>query len=273
MQILTLSTDIGHRDYIVGAVKGQLLSKNQNLIIADITHFLSTSNFPQAAYICSNAFKFYPANSIHIILLNVFENFQQQILIAHHKGKFIICPDNGILTMITGEKPVEIVSVDIKNKNTFLQITESVAIAVDQLSKGLKLNEIGNSINSLVEKFPLRPTVGNDWIDGQILFIDRFENVIVNITQNEFEEQRKGRSFKIIFKRNEVIDVVSSNYSSVNEGEKMAWFNSAGYLEIAMNKGNIAGLFGLQGFNEKMHEQASAVQNKWFYQTVRVFFE
>ena len=53
----------------------------------------------------------------------------------------------------------------------------------------------------------------------------------------------------------------------------MAWFNSAGYLEIAMNKGNIAGLFGLQGFNEKMHEQANAVQNKWFYQTVRVFFE
>ena len=84
---------------------------------------------------------------------------------------------------------------------------------------------------------------------------------------------RKNRKFKIVFKRNEVIDTINNNYSSVFEGEKLAWFNSAGYLEIAINKGNIAGLFGLQGFNEKMQQQNVVNQNKWFYQTVRIFFE
>jgi len=50
-------------------------------------------------------------------------------------------------------------------------------------------------------------------------------------------------------------------------GEKLAWFNSAGYLEIAINKGNMAGLFGLQNFSE------TSMQNRLLYQTVRIFFD
>ncbi len=105
-------------------------------------------------------------------------------------------------------------------------------------------------------------------MEGQILFIDHFENIIVNITHDQFEEQRRGRSFKIIFKRDEVINVISETYANVKEGEKLALFNSAGYLEIAINKGNAAGLFGLQGFTGRTDTQ----QTRLFYQTVRIQF-
>jgi hypothetical protein len=58
------------------------------------------------------------------------------------------------------------------------------------------------------------------------------------------------------------------------EGEKLALFNSAGYLEIAINKGNAAGLFGLQGFSEKQQQaQKNYQDSRLFYQTVRVYFE
>jgi S-adenosylmethionine hydrolase len=57
----------------------------------------------------------------------------------------------------------------------------------------------------------------------------------------------------------------------VPEGEKLALFNSAGYLEIAVNKGNAAGLFGLQGYSEKNISQYT--QSRLFYQNVKVFFE
>ena len=113
----------------------------------------------------------------------------------------------------------------------------------------------------------------DDWIEGQIIFIDNFENVIVNITRAQFEEQRKGRSFKIVFKRDEVIESISESYADVAEGEKLALFNSAGYLEIAINKGNAAGFFGLKGFSEKTKQVSSIIQNQLFYQTVRVYFE
>jgi S-adenosylmethionine hydrolase len=71
-------------------------------------------------------------------------------------------------------------------------------------------------------------------MEGQILFIDHFENVVINITREEFEEQRKGRRFRIMFKRNETIDTISADYTGVPESEILAWFNSAGYLELAI---------------------------------------
>ena len=144
MQIVTLSTDIGHHDYLTGAVKGQLLSQNAGLNITDITHYLSQSNFPQAAYVCANAFKHFPSKTIHIILLNLFGNSSKQILIANHQEQFIVCPDNGILTMITENTPAEIISINIQSKNTLLEITETIAAAVGKLSSGMKLNDVGD---------------------------------------------------------------------------------------------------------------------------------
>jgi S-adenosylmethionine hydrolase len=207
--------------------------------------------------------------SFHIILLNLFDKPVQHLLIAKHNNQFIICADNGILTMIAGKKPKEIVAIPVPKQQNVLQLTEVMATAICDLANNNGTVRDGYFIQNIVEKYPLRATLGPDWMEGQILFIDHFENVIINITESEFEAQRNGRKFKIVFKRNEVIEEISNSYANVDESEKLALFNSAGYLEIAINQGNMAGLFGLQGFNEKM----ASVQNKWFYQTVRIFFE
>lgn len=273
MPILTLTTDIGQRDYLVGAIKGQFVSLLPTLTICDITHYLSQTNYPQAAYTCNNAFKYYPAGSFHFVIVNLFESVVRYVLVARHQGQYIICPDNGLLTMITGDKPDDMVAIAIDKQNTLLQITQQVAERMARVIETGDLSTAGMPITAIVEKYPLRATVGPNWMEGQILFIDHFENVVINITKEEFTEQRNGRSFKIVFKRNETIDVISDNYTSVSESEKLAWFNSAGYLEIALRNGNMAGLFGLQGFNEQMQQSGSAMENKWFYQTVRIFFE
>jgi len=138
---------------------------------------------------------------------------------------------------------------------------------VNQLVNGESIRNIGVPDVNFVIKNHLRPLLDNNWIEGQIIFIDNFENIIVNISHEQFEEQRRGRSFRIVFKRDEVIDRISESYADVAEGEKLALFNSAGYLEIAINKGNAAGLFGLKGFSEKTR------QGQLSYQTIRVYFE
>jgi hypothetical protein len=273
MPILTLTTDIGQRDYLTGAIKGQFLSLLPTLNIVDITHYLSQTNFPQAAYTCNNAFKYYPSGTFHFVIVNLFDTPANYLLIAKYRDHFIICPDNGLLTMITGNKPWEMVAMPVGKKNTLLEITQAVAEKIAVIAETGNLLSGGEPIEDIVEKYPLRATLGPNWMEGQILFIDNFENVVINITQEEFLEQRNGRRFKIVFKRNEVIEAISDNYTSVAESEKLAWFNSAGYLEIALRNGNMAGLFGLQGFNEQMQQTGSASGNKWFYQTVRIFFE
>jgi S-adenosylmethionine hydrolase len=273
MPIITLSTDIGYNDYIVGAVKGQLLTADPLLNIVDITNNLSPFNYQQAAYICGNAFRHFPVNTFHIIIINLFERSPGHILIARHNEQYIACPDNGILTMIAGKKPEEVIAIPLEEDQAMatLHCTKVWANALLKINRGATLDMIGSEIN-IDEKYPLRPTIGPDWMEGHIIFIDNFENVVVNIMKKEFEQQRNGRSFKIIFTRNEVISTLSSNYASVEPGEKLAWFNSSGYLEIAINRGNMAGLFGLQRYAETT-QQSSVLQNAWFYQTVRVFFE
>ena len=72
MAVITLSTDIGQSDFIIGAIKGQLISAIPAATIIDITHQLSPQNYQQAAYVCTNAFSYYPSGSFHILLINFF---------------------------------------------------------------------------------------------------------------------------------------------------------------------------------------------------------
>ncbi|HMK04526.1 MAG TPA: SAM-dependent chlorinase/fluorinase [Ferruginibacter sp.] len=275
MPLLTLTSDIGQQDFLIGAVKGQLLQCHENFSLVDISHQLSPFNYPQAAYVCRNAIKNFPAGTFHLILVNLFDEKPDHMLLAEHNGQFIGCADNGLLTMILEEVPQKVVALAMdktQQKNT-IYCTTVFAKAFAELSNGKTTEELGDAGVSIRVKNPLRPMLGNNWIEGQIIFIDNFENVIVNISKEEFEEQRKGRSFKIVFKRDEVIDRISETYADVNEGEKLALFNSAGYLEIAINKGNAAGLLGLQNFAEKQLQQSQYMNSRLFYQTVKVYFE
>jgi len=270
MPIITLTSDIGHQDYLVGAVKGQLLQVNPAFQLIDITHDLAPFNISQAAYVCRNAIKNFPSFSYHLVLVNLFEQKPEQLLLSYHKDQFILCADNGLLPMILEEAPEMLMSLPLSKtevKNT-LYLTRIMAEAIQQLQAGTSITDIGFPDPVYMERNHLRPLLGENWMEGQILFIDHFENIVVNITHDQFEEQRKGRSFKIIFKRDEMINAISETYANVKEGEKLALFNSAGYLEIAINKGNAAGLFGLQGFTER----SSTQQTRLFYQTVRIQF-
>jgi S-adenosylmethionine hydrolase len=269
LPLLTLTSDIGSPDYLVGAVKAQLLQLNPGFRIVDISHNIPPFNYPQAAYVCRSAIRNFPAFSYHIILVNLFEKKPEQLLLAFHHNQYLLCADNGLLTMILEDIPEIVIGIPLEKeavKNT-IYLTSVMGGVVNQLVNGEPIQKIGIPDVKYMEKRHLRPLLDNNSIEGQIIFIDSFENVIINITREQFEEQRKGRSFRIVFTRGEFIDRLSETYADVAEGEKVALFNSAGYLEIAINKGNAAGLFGLKGFSEKMRE------GQLSYQTVKVYFD
>lgn len=281
MPIVTLTSDIGVQDFLPGAIKGQLLMANPEFNIVDITHNLPPFNFTQAAYICRNSIRNFPKGCFHLVLINLFDEKPEHLLLIEHDGYFIGCGDNGFITMLLEETPQKVVALPLdkgRQKNTLYCISV-FAEAIQQLAGGKKLEEVGDPSVSIKVRNPLRPRIGDNWIEGQIIFVDNFENVVLNIHKDEFEEQRRGRKFSILFRRNDVIDKISENYADVAEGEKLAFFNSAGYLEIALNKGNASGLLGLQNFSEQQlqnqyqQQLAASVNNSLFYQIVKIFFE
>jgi S-adenosylmethionine hydrolase len=269
MAIITLTSDFGLQDYIAGAVKGQLLQVNPEFRIFDISHRVAPFNYPQAAYICRNAILQFPANTYHMVLVNLFEQKPEHLLLACHNRQFIFCADNGLINMILPPRPEKVIGIPLDpqaGKNT-LYCIRVIGKIIQQLEQGVQPEALGDAGVRYIEKNELRPTLNDNYMEGQIIFIDNFENVVVNITREEFEQQRRGRGFRIVFKRNEIIDRISETYADVPLGEKLALFNSANYLEVAIHKGNAAGLFGLQDFTDQ------SLQHYLFYQTVRVYFE
>jgi S-adenosylmethionine hydrolase len=269
MALITLTSDIGSPDYLVGAIKAQLLQLNSEFQLIDISHHIPPFNYTQAAYVCRSAIRHFPPHTFHLIMVDLFGTRPDQLLLAFHQEQYFICADNGLLSMILEETPEVVMGIPLENTSprTTLHVTGIMGQVVDRLSKGEPILKIGKPDIVIAEKKHLRPTIEQQYIEGQIIFIDGFENVIVNITRNQFEESRKGRAFKIVFRGNETIDQLSESYADVAEGDKLALFNSAGYLEIAINKGNAAGLFGLKGYSEKSR------QGQLAYQTVRVYFQ
>lgn len=268
MSIVTLSTDFQTNDFIVGAMKGQMLSLNPELKIHDISHELSAQNYAHSAYVCKNACTSFPENSIHVVLIDLYRYAPTHMLISEYKKQYFITPDNGIITMILNNEIEQLAKVDLKkNIHSTIEITAQVAKTVNELAKGKYVRQIGKEITEIVELYPMLPAAGADWIEGQIIFIDNNDNAIINITRKEFEEYGKGRKFTILFGRSERITRIGQNYSSSSQGNIVAWFNSAGYLEIGINAGKLASLFSLQDIS-----LSQSKHNKMF-ETVRIIFE
>ena len=121
MPLITLTSDIGNQDYLAGAIKARLLSINPDFNLIDISHNISPFNYPQAAYVCKSAIKNFPNFTYHIILVNLFEKKPDQLLMAFHNNQYLLCADNGLLTMILEEKPEMVIGIPLEknlNKNT-----------------------------------------------------------------------------------------------------------------------------------------------------------
>ncbi len=269
MPLLTLTSDFGIADPMVGAVKGEILKVNEGFNIIDITHEIEPFNFMQAAYLCKSIFRNYPPESFHLILVNLYDAPIEHVLLVKHDGQYIGIPDNGLITMILDANPDEVISLYIEGNNRSIgTLIHHWMAAFQAISAGQALNKIGQPVQELVQKRPMKALISSQYIEGHILMIDKFNNVLVNITIHDFEEARKGRKFKIVLLRDAFIEEISSSYSDVPDGEKLARFNEAGYLEIAINKGFAAPLFGLGEYG-----QSNSQQKRQYYQTIKIFFE
>lgn len=246
MPIITLTSDWGLKDHYLGAVKGAILSRLPEALIIDITHTIPSFNSEQAAFILRNAYPNYPKGTVHILAINTEESEKFPHTAIRYNGHYFIGTDNGIFSLLCDKPPDKVVEIQVPQDTdyfTFSTRDRFVKVAV-HLAKGGKIEELGKVKNKILEKILLKPVIDKDVIRGHVMYIDSYENVITNITEPVFSENRKGRKFSIFFRSYE-IKKISRSYQDVPPGEILALFDSNRYLEIAMNQGNAAGLLGL----------------------------
>lgn len=246
MAIITLTSDWGLKDPYCAAVKGAILSQKQDVTIIDISHEIPVFEIEQAAMVIKSVWQDFPEGTVHIIGINTEESSKFAHTVVEAKGQFFIGTDNGIFSMLFDEKPESVIELTIPQDSdvfTFSTRDRFVKAAI-HLANGKPLSDLGTPKESFVEKILLKPVLDQNILKGHVIYIDRYENVITNITRQLFNDTRDSRKFNIVFRSHE-IDMISDSYTDVAPGEIVALFDSAGFLEIAINQGNAAGLLGL----------------------------
>jgi S-adenosylmethionine hydrolase len=251
MSIITLTTDYGLKDHFVGALKGKIISEYPEVAIVDISHEIDPFNTLETSYIISAAYGSFPKGTVHIIGVDSERNKENQHIAVQWNDQFFICADNGILSMLAQKVvPQKIVAINIHNRlnNDATDLDVFVTVAC-HLSKGGSLNVIGKEITKIKEVTGLQASVSTDYnsIKGHVIYIDHFGNVVTNISKKQFLDVAKGRPYEIVLKTKN-IKTILPNYSAIAtnekyaiknyEGQKLAIFNEAGFLEIAIFRSN-----------------------------------
>ena len=251
MSIITLTTDFGHKDYFVGALKGKILSEHKEAVIVDISHEIDLFNTFEASYCIEAAYHNFPKGTIHIIGVDSERVGDTQHIAMQWDDHYFICADNGILnTLIQKKIPQKIVAITIHDRlNTDVSDMDVFVAVACHIARGGLLNVIGKEIPSLKPVSVLTSSITDDLseIKGQIVYIDSFGNCVTNISHKQFNDTIRGRKFEIVIK-NKKFSRLHKSYSDFQvtdvkqlkdlEGDFLALFNENGYLEIAIYKSN-----------------------------------
>ncbi len=251
MSIITLTTDFGHKDYFVGALKGKILSELKEATLIDISHSIDLFNTLEASYCIEAAYSSFPKGTIHIIGVDSERVGDTQHIALQWDDHFFICADNGILNALLQKKVAQkMVAINIHERLQSNASDMDVFVAVAcHIARGGLLNVIGKDISELKPVNAVNSTVSNDLktLKGQIIYIDSFGNCVTNVSQKQFIEVARNRKFEIQIK-NKKLSRIHKNYSDFPvaenkqlkdfEGDFLALFNENGFLEIAIYKSN-----------------------------------
>ncbi|CAI8166035.1 MAG: Adenosyl-chloride synthase [Bacteroidota bacterium] len=247
MALITLTTDYGLQDAYVAGLKAKLYQQLESPQIVDIAHLIDPFHIGQTAYIVRSVYRNFPEKSIHFIGVDFTDTPEQELIVALLNDHYFVCADNGFLSLLEPEiYPSECVRIKLPQPKTFDKAIEAIA----HLHRGGALSVLGNSLEKLRVRTQHKPFVNPQQteIHGHVLHVDRYGNVITNITRKLFDQIRGKRAF-VIHARNHSFEQVYNDYHEVirydvpkqnreEDGKKLALFNSQGHLELAIYKGN-----------------------------------
>jgi len=251
MSFITLTTDFGTKDHFVGAVKGAIYSELKDAKIVDITHEISPFNITETAYILKNSYKSFPDGTIHIVGVDSELSLDNKHIAIELDNHFFVCPDNGLISMIASEiNPTRIVEINIHDRieSSFPVLDVFVQVACF-IARGGNLTVIGKEVADYKKLIEIQPKVNQKQtqIIGGVIYIDNYGNIITNIKEKMFNEIGKGRKYTIKASRYTFVKI-HSKYNEIKgndsigrsfDGSRLAIFNSAGYLEIALYRSNL----------------------------------
>lgn len=206
---IVLTTDFGLADPYVGVMKGVIYGINPGATVVDLTHQVQPQDLVHAAFVLKSAYRFFPSRSVHVVVVDPgVGTSRRALLLVTPEGRFL-GPDNGVLGWVLrdfagpagasaprnapGEEamlavPPGLEAYRLTNRDYWLDPVSNTfhgrdvfAPVAAHLSLGVTPEELGEPVTE-IKWLPLpEPSYGESGLDGQIIMIDNFGNLITNV--------------------------------------------------------------------------------------------
>jgi len=243
--IITLLTDFGTRDAYVASMKGVILGLNPEVMLVDLSHEVPPQDVRAGAFLLAAAAPYFPPGAIHLAVVDPGVGSPRRALAACCRGQFWVGPDNGLfhlafrqafpLTIVSLENTVYFrpqVSATFHGRDIFAPVASHLSLGVD-------LIRFGPTITDPMALDWSEPVFSPEAVRGQIIYVDRFGNLVSNVGAAELAAWQGEQS--LAFRVNPLsLHGLARTYSDVAPGEFLALVGSHGFLEIACARDNAA---------------------------------
>jgi len=247
--IITLLTDFGTRDAYVAAMKGVILGLNPQAVLVDLTHEVPPQDILAGAFILAEAAPYFPEGTIHLAVVDPGVGTERRGLAARARGQFWVGPDNGLFSLAFGGAPEAIivsliepaffrpeVSATFHGRDIFAPVAAHLSLGVDPA-------RLGPTIRDPVALAMAEPVFTPAEARGEIIYVDRFGNLVSNLPGERLAAWLAGRDFRLQVGSLD-ISQLSHTYGEVPAGHCLALIGSHGFLEIAGNRESAARKLG-----------------------------
>ena len=244
--LITLTTDFGEADYFVSTMKGVIYGINPAVRIVDVTHLIPPHDVYAAAFTLMCCYKSFPGNTIHVVVVDPGVGSARRPIMVMTDDYNFIGPDNGVFSYIYQlsrvNRVVHFTSVHYFQQpvsNTF-HGRDVFASCAAYVSKQVDWKMMGEEISDPVRfNTPAATVTGENHIRGAVIHVDRFGNLITNITAAELTEERVRAGIRVRVGKHETSRLLGT-FSEANPNELFAYFGSAGFLELAVPRQSAA---------------------------------
>jgi S-adenosylmethionine hydrolase len=275
MPIITLTTDFGPDSPYVAAMKGVILSIQRGAasmptqkqpshapiagsggtgeglsdgLIVDVTHSVPPQDIRAGALVLADTCRWFPAGTIHIVVVDPGVGTDRRVLCVNADHQLIVGPDNGVLAPAVRDA-ASIDAYEITEpryrlpevSNTF-HGRDIMAPAAAHLSLGVAPMDLGPPVDDWVRLELPEPVVHAGWIEGKVLFVDSFGNLISNIKADVlaavFGDLDKAGVNVTVTCGPHVVPGLVRAYADATHHATAALIGSSGRLEIAVVNGN-----------------------------------
>ena len=248
--MITLTTDFGVSSPYVAAMKGVILGINPRATLVDVTHAIAPQNVREAAAVLEEVADRFPAGTIHVAVVDPGVGTDRAILYARIGCQQFIAPDNGLLAPLMQRTPPVAVH-HLAERRYWLEPVSAtfhgrdiMAPVAAHLSLGLDPSLLGPpAARPKSIEWPA-PVVLSHRIDGVVLRVDSFGNLITNITGDLLAGRPTDNRACVVCGIFETFGIYRT-YADQPAGMLVALVGSSGRLELALVGSNAADVLGV----------------------------